>query len=199
MFVQVIEGRTADPDGLRAQFDKWLQELKPGAVGFLGSTGGVAEDRQVIVCARFESEAAAMANSGRSEQSAWWTETEKYFIEKPSFRNTSDVETQMGGGSDDAGFVQIMRGSIKDRKRFSELNSAFSAQLPEHRPDILGSTTLWFGDDFLDVVYFRSESEAREGEKKDLPGELKAAFEEFASLAGDVEYLDLRDPWLRSG
>ena len=41
MFVQVIEGRVSDRDGLRRQMDKWESELRPGATGFLGSTAGV--------------------------------------------------------------------------------------------------------------------------------------------------------------
>ena len=31
MFVQIIEGRVADPDGLRRQMDTWMSELRPGA------------------------------------------------------------------------------------------------------------------------------------------------------------------------
>ena len=77
MFVQVIEGRTSDPEGLRAQFDKWVAELEPGATGYVGTTAGVAADGRVVVFARFESEDAARANSERPEQGAWWAETEK--------------------------------------------------------------------------------------------------------------------------
>lgn len=37
------------------------------------------------------------------------------------------------------------------------------------RPDILGGFTLWFEEDrFIDVVYFSSEREARQGEAREL-------------------------------
>ena len=44
MFVQVIEARTSDPEGLRKQLDKWMAELRPGATGYIGTTSGVAAD-----------------------------------------------------------------------------------------------------------------------------------------------------------
>src|SRR5680860_374072 len=79
MFVQVFEGRVADRDGLHRQMDRWMSELRPGATGFLGSTVGVTGDGYGIAFARFESAAAAKANSERSEQGRWWSETEKCF------------------------------------------------------------------------------------------------------------------------
>ena len=61
MFVQVIQGRTSDARQVRAQLDKWVKEVAPGAVGWLGSTAGVTDDGQVIALARFESEEAVTA------------------------------------------------------------------------------------------------------------------------------------------
>ncbi|MCU1613455.1 MAG: hypothetical protein JWO98_995, partial [Frankiales bacterium] len=37
MFAQVIQGRTPDADGLRVAVDRWMEELAPGAEGWLGS------------------------------------------------------------------------------------------------------------------------------------------------------------------
>ncbi len=73
MFVQVINGRTSQPEALAEAFDRWKAELSPGATGWLGSTGGVTDDGTVIAVARFESEEAARANSARPEQDAWWS------------------------------------------------------------------------------------------------------------------------------
>ena len=70
MFVQIIEGKVSDRSGLRRQFDRWESELRPGAAGFLGSTGGVTNDGVGFAIARFESAAAANANSERAEQGA---------------------------------------------------------------------------------------------------------------------------------
>ena len=38
MFVQVIQGKAKDAAGVRKQMERWEQELKPGEVGYLGST-----------------------------------------------------------------------------------------------------------------------------------------------------------------
>ena len=90
MFVQVITGTTSDAAGLRRQMDRWDQELRPGAAGYLGSTGGVTDDGRVFMAARFESEEAAQRNSAREEQGAWWAETEK-FIQNPAFQDSAEV------------------------------------------------------------------------------------------------------------
>jgi hypothetical protein len=42
MFVQIIEGTTNDRDALIAAGDAWQQEVRPGAIGYLGATSGVA-------------------------------------------------------------------------------------------------------------------------------------------------------------
>jgi hypothetical protein len=48
-------------------------------------------------------------------------------------------------------------------------------------------------------MYFSSEQAAREGEGKEPPPELKALMEEMNQLmAGEPEFLDLRQSWLYS-
>ena len=79
MFVQLIEGRTTDAEGLKRQGDRWQAEVRPGAIGYLGVTSGVTDDGRSIAIVRFESEDAARANGERPEQSSWWADTAKYF------------------------------------------------------------------------------------------------------------------------
>ena len=199
MFVQVITGTTSDAAGLRRQMDRWIQELRPGAAGYLGSTGGVTDDGRVFMAARFESEEAAQRNSAREEQGAWWTETEKY-IQNPAFQDSIDVITLGGGGSNDAGFVQVMRGRVVDQEKAPALMARFEELLPamaEGRPDILGDVTVIHSDGtYSDIVYFTSEAAAREGEQTPPPAEMMAMFEEFSAAMPVDEYIDLRDPWL---
>src|SRR5437588_3344030 len=114
MFVQIIEGALKDADLLTRQLDRWEDELRSDAKGFLGSTGGVTPDGRAVLVARFESKEAAEANSGRSEQDAWWNETSKAFDGEPTFHESTDIDTLFGGGSDDAGFVQVIEGRAKD-------------------------------------------------------------------------------------
>ena len=45
------------------------------------------------------------------------------------------------------------------------------------------------------VMYFTSEAEAREGERRELPPELQAQMEEMSKLTvGDTEFFDLKQP-----
>jgi hypothetical protein len=196
MFVQVIEGRVSDRDGLRRQMDNWNRELRPGATGFLGSTAGVTDDGHSIAFARFESAAAAKANSDRPEQGRWWAETEKNFDGPVTFTDSEDVQTFLGGGSDDAGFVQVMKGSA-DRGQMSEIDQAFEQHAPSWRPEILGVLRVWTGSDtYVEVAYFKSEAEAREGEKKEPPPGLAEQMGQFEAMTANIEFLDIRDPWL---
>jgi hypothetical protein len=196
MFVQVIEGRVSDREGLHRQMDKWEKDLRPGATGFLGSTSGVTDDGYGIAFARFESAAAAKANSERPEQGAWWSETAKCYSGDVTFTDSEDVEMFLGGGSNDAGFVQVMRGTA-DRDQLHAIDAGFENVAADWRPDLIGGLRVWTAPDrYVEANYFTSEADAREGEKKEPPSELAAQASEFEKLMADVEYNDLRDPWL---
>jgi len=197
MFVQVIEGRVGDRDGLRRQMDRWQSDLRPGATGFLGSTSGVTDDGRAIAFARFESAAAAKANSDRPEQGRWWAETEKLYDGDVTFADSEDVETFLGGGSNDAGFVQVMKNRGADRDAIHRMDQSFEQHGPSFRPDVIGGLRVWTGpDSYAEVIYFTSEADARSGEKKEPPEELAAEMSEFEAMMANVEFLDLKDPWL---
>jgi hypothetical protein len=195
MFVQVIKGHTSDAAGIGRRLDVWRSEVKPGAVGYLGSTGGVADDGTVIMFARFSDEAAAQANGERAEQSAWWQETAKYFDGEPTFRESSDISTTLAGGSNDAGFVQIMEGTVKDRAKAEAFETPeMFEQLKAARPDLIGGIRVWFdGNAFAEVAYFTSEADARKGESS---SDFSGPQEEFMALYSDMTFTDLRQPLL---
>lgn len=199
MFVQVITAKVVDADGLWRQIDRWEREVRPGAEGFLGSTSGVTDDGRLIVLARFESEEVARRNSDRPEQAAWWAETEKT-LQDVNFQDGVEVIAMGGGGSDDAGFVQIMRGRVLDAAKLDELWSRigeFEAAMASHRPDVIGDLTVVHADGtYTDAVYFTSEAEARRNEGKEPPPEMQSMFEEWMSAATVDEYLDLSHPRL---
>src|SRR2546427_1639130 len=168
MFMQVIQGQAADRDGLRRQFDRWASELQPGAAGWLGMTGGVTDDGRFIACVRFESAEAARANSERPEQGAWWTETEKTLTGQAGFVDSDEIDVYLGGGSDTAGFVQILQGGPADRDRLRQIELGFEGIARQYRPDIIGWVFAWHsGGRFTEIVYFSSEAAAREGETKE--------------------------------
>jgi hypothetical protein len=197
MFVHVIQGRTADPRGLRGEFERWIDEVATGAPGWLGGTVGTTGDGRVFALARYDSEADARTNVSRSEHAAWLRDAEKYFEGGIAFSGYGDVEVIGPGGSDDAGFVQVMRGTVADRARAQDLEARLMPRLMELRPDVLGMLRLWDGDTYLQVVYFASESEAREAERSEPPADAPE-LAELMSLTSDLTYLDLPDPLLRS-
>jgi hypothetical protein len=200
MFVQVIQGRTSGAEQLRAAMDRWTRELASGAHGWLGSTGGVTQDGRFVALARFESEEAARRNSDRPEQGRWWSDTAKLFDGAVTFRDSSDVIVDLPGDPDQAGFVQIMQGRGTDPDRVKELMSQDADKWAEFRPDILGSVAIGHeGGAYTMAIYFTSEADAREGERKELPAELAAQMEEMNSLSvGEPDFFDLTQPWLFS-
>ncbi len=200
MFVQVIQGQVSDPAQAHAALDRWVQELAPGASGWLGSTGGVTEDGRFLAVARFESEEAARANSDRPEQDRWWSETAKLFDGEATFRESTDVTIDTPGDPDQAGFVQVMQGRGTDPDRARELMEQDSTAWAEFRPDVLGSLALNHdGGAYTMVLYFTSEDEAREGEQKQPPPELQAQMDEMNTLSiGEPEFFDLKQPWIYS-
>lgn len=200
MFVQVIQGRTANPGGLRDAVDRWVQELSPGATGWLGSTGGITEDGRFIAAVRFESAEAARRNSERPEQDRWWSETAKLLDGEATFRDSSDVTVDMHGDADQAGFVQIMQGRSSDPDRANQLMAQDADKWAALRPDMVGSVVVVHdGGLYTMVMYFTSEADAREGERKEVPLELQAIMEEMNKLSvGEPEFFDLKEPAIRS-
>ncbi|MGH3479066.1 MAG: hypothetical protein ACRDRY_20775 [Pseudonocardiaceae bacterium] len=200
MFVQVIQGQVSDAGQVRAALDRWVQELAPGASGWLGSTAGVTEDGQFVGLARFESEDAARDNSDRPEQDKWWAETSRLFIGEATFRASRDVVVDLNGEPDDAGFVQIIQGRGSDPARARELMGQNAPEWAAFRPDIIGSVEVEHdGGAYTMALYFTSEADAREGERKEPPPELKVQMEQMDALSvGVPEFFDLKQPWLYS-
>jgi hypothetical protein len=199
MFIQVIQGKVGDEQGLRDGLERWKRDLMPGAEGYLGTTSGFCDDGTFVALARFESREAAMRNSERPEQGDWWTEMEACFAGPVSFTDCTDVHTWLAGGSDDAHFVQIMEGRSSDPKRMHELMERSGERIHEMRPEIIGGLMAEADDGrFVDAVYFTSEQEARQHESMPLPDDLRAQFDESMRLMGEVTYLDLHQPMLVS-
>jgi hypothetical protein len=201
MFVQVITGKTSNAEQVRAALDRWVEELAPGAEGWLGSTAGVTADGQLVALARFESDEAAQRNSDRPEQGQWWAETAGLLDGEATFRNSVNVMPDLRGNPDEAGFVQIMQGQQgPDPDRAQELMNQNSDEWAAFRPEVLGSLSIAHADNtWTMALYFTSEAQAREGERKEPPPELKAQMEEMEKFSvGPPTFFDLSDPWLSS-
>jgi hypothetical protein len=201
VFVQVFQGQVSDASQVRDAAEDWMQRLAPGAEGWLGSTMGVTENGMLVAVARFESAEAARRNSGRAQQGEWWSGVEKLFPQGAVFHDCSQVELAGRGGSDEAGFVQVMQGRSADIARLRETMSRLERDYPDVRPDLIGYlTAVHDGEDgaFTNVLYFTSEEEARAGERAELPAGAAETLQEGMNLMQDVRYYDLREPWLYS-
>jgi hypothetical protein len=193
MFIQVIQSKTSRPDEVRALTEEW-GELPNEGSGFLGGTYGVTDDGDFLGVIRFESKEKAMANSARPETDAMSQRMAALMDAPPTFYDCDDVTVWLDGGSDDAGFVQIIQGRTDDPDRLKEVMGGESDDyMRQERPDIIGGTFALTDDGtFITTVAFTDEASAREGERNSSPPE------EMQSLMGDVKYFDLRNPWFAS-
>lgn len=191
MFVQVLRGGGMDRVSLLRQLDLWARELAVGAQGWLGTTAGITDDDRFIASFRFETHELAQRNSDRHEQTRWWNETSRY-LDTPRFWDCVLVQEYKGGGSDDAGFVQVIQGRVIDPEEYRKQAMSMGGT---PRDDVIGGLTAWDGSRFTEFVYFTSEVEARAGERSEGH---TTALEKVWPLTGDLQYFDLRHPWFAS-
>ncbi len=198
MFVQVFTGKVTDAEAVRRVLEEWPSGPGRDARGWLGSTSGITGDGQLVALARFDSEEAARANSERPEQDAWWDSLAAHLDGEASFFESSDVDADIVGNPDEAGFVQVMRGRVRDVTRARKLAIEGTGAWARYRPDILASLMLTHDDgEYVMAIYFTSEAEARLGEKKEPPPELADQIAEMDTLdEGEVVFYDLCEPFL---
>ena len=193
MFIQIMQGRCSRTEELRGHLDRWTEEMSPAAAGWLGGTYGFTDDGMFVGVVRFDSKESAAANAARPEQGAWWSEVEQCFDGPVEFHDCDDVSLLLDGGSDSAGFVQIIRGKVDDPTRLKEMLGSDTDMLHEARPEIIGAT-LAIEDDgtFTETVAFTDEASARRGESQQMPEDMRR---EWESMVKDMQFLDLRQPW----
>jgi hypothetical protein len=195
VFIQIIQGRCTREDELRAAADRWHRDLAPGAVGYLGATYGFTDDATAIAVVRFGSREAAEANSARPEQGEWWAGVEKLYDGPVEFRDCDDVTVMLEGGSDDAGFVQVMQGRTDDPDGLKAMVTD-TGELTQMRPEIIGATLALEPDGrFTQTIAFTDEAAARRGEQQEMPDDIRESME---SLMQDLTFLDLHRPWFAS-
>ena len=195
MFIQIIQGKCTRQDELRAMAERWVADIGPGADGWLGGTYGFTDDDMFIGVVRFESKEAATANSTRPEQGAWAEQMMALMDGPVEFHDCDDVTLMMDGGSDQAGFVQVIRGRVGDPARLKSM-LADTTLLHEMRPEILGATLAIEPDGtFTETVAFTDEASARRGEQAEPPAEVRADLE-YAMQ--DATFYDLHHPWFET-
>jgi hypothetical protein len=194
VYVQLIQGPVADRDSVHRLVQRWEEDLRPGATGFLGSTVGITADGWLVASVRFASLMDGQDNGARPEQGGWWNEFSKCLSADPTFVDTEDAETFFGKGCDGAGFVQVMEGRTDDRDRLVSLERQIQPHLAELRPEYLGGLRIWPSTDaFVELAYFTSEELARAGESRDVPGDVGRLVRDWQATMTGLRYRDLVD------
>jgi hypothetical protein len=199
MFIQVVQGRATNPPGIRRDLGRWRRQLAADADGWLGSTTGITEDGWSISVIRFASAEHARRNRERPEQHEWWRDASQHLARIVS-HDAPTVHTYGDGGSDHAGFVQVIQGHSDDLERMASLGRDQEQALAREAPDILGVTVAEHADrpgDFTQIVYFTSEQDARSYDQAAIEEDAPAQ-DERRSLMTNLRSFDLRDPQLLS-
>ena len=192
MFIQVIKAKTSRQDEARALMQEW-NDIPNVDGSSLGGTFGFTDDGTFIGVVRFESRETARANSDQAETDAMAQRMTELMDGPPEYYDCDDVTVWLDGGSDDAGFVQVIIGKTDDADRLKEVMGDDSNDVQQERPDIIGGTFALTDDGtFINTIAFTDEASAREGEKNSSPPE------EMQTVMRDLQYFDLRDPWFES-
>ena len=82
------------------------------------------------------------------------------------------------------------------RKRAKQLLVQDSGRWHDFRPELIGTVAVGHdGRAYTIVMHFTSEADAREGERKEIPAELKANMEEMNKLGvGEPDFFELKQP-----
>jgi len=193
VFIQIMQGKCSRQDEMHALGDEWREKLSAGADGWLGGTYGFTDDGMFVGVVRFEDREKAMANSHRPEQAEWAQRMAALFDGPIEFHDSDDVTLMFDGGSDQAGFIQVIRGKVDDPSRLRTMMTSDATMLHEMRPEILGATLAIEPDGtYTETVAFTDEESARKGETVMPPDEVRAELE--YAMAGATFY-DLRHPW----
>ena len=194
MFVQVVRGLVGEPDPVFTRLDLWLDQLAPGAAGWLGTTAGITRDGELVAFVRFASTSAARASSDRVEQGQWWAESAVVFRGDVSFDNYEDVTLVGDGGSDAAATVEVVLGRVHRRRRHDDLAAELGARSLEVAPDVIGGLVGLHDDGrLIQAVYFGSPPAHRCPDAAAAP-----AWQGTSAIVSDFRLLRLEDLWFGS-
>jgi len=198
MFVLTVHARTINPEGVREHVLTWPARVGIGAVGWLGSTGGVSTDGDFILLMRFESEEAAWITSDLPENGRWWQICSRHLDTRPAFTGSSKVTGILSGGSDDAAAVRIIRGRTA-QNLFRDSLRRLETLSPNERAALIGGIVAWHErDQFTEALYLKSKDFAKFRQRGMFPTPLLRFIDEHETSILDGTVIDLDEPWLIS-
>lgn len=195
MFIRVIEGHGDDREALRRIADRWGTNVRGVVPGCVGATMGCADDGTFLAILRFESTDAAAEQATLPSSIRWIDELTAALLSPPQIEDHPEVDVFAGGGSAEAGFVQVVRGRALDKTELKEIEWQILEWFPGLRPDYFGSWMAWNESRFTEVAYFASAAEAHAGEQRVAESEHSGDFEQWLDGITDVRYVDLHEPW----
>jgi hypothetical protein len=179
---------------MRALVDDWCGTMAERP-GWLGGTYGFTGDERFVGVVRFDSSTACRDSAAMADSAIWWAGADALFDSGCEIHESEDVSMMLDGGSDNAGFVQVMHGKVGDADKFRHFmtDTEVTSMLHQTRPEIMGATLAMEPDGtFIETIAFTDEESARKGEQLEMPAEMQQNFE---SAMTDVEYIDLHHPW----
>jgi hypothetical protein len=195
MFILVVEGRVVAKALLRNSWDQLQSALAPHK-DWLRSAGGVDDHDRFVGTMDFRSVDAAEKILREPEIELWLKDLLEH-LDSPERSSSSRCSVLIAPGEEPAGFLQFIRAEAVDLERFTAVNDAFQVEVRQHRPDVVGSSIVWLDDErFLETVLFTSEQDARSAESREFPGGIAGLFGELMQLMRNIDYMDVRDPWL---
>ena len=124
---------------------------------------------------------------------------EACFDGEVTFHDCDNAMLFLGGGSDDAGFVQIIQGRITDPEKFRHFMEQPMDALQEARPEIIGGTIAMEPDGwFTQTVASAARRRPARARRRRCPSEIQQQYQDEMSSMQDVKYLDLHHPWFSS-
>ncbi|RNL78464.1 hypothetical protein EFL95_05050 [Nocardioides marmorisolisilvae] len=182
---------------MRTLVESWCSGIADEE-GWLGGTYGFTDDNRFVGIVRFTDSRSCIAAAQRPGAAAFWAEALELLDSPVDIHQSDDVTLMFDGGADDAGFVQVLTGQLKDaaQMRYLMADQDMTAMLPASRPEILGATLAISQDGtFTETIAFTDEALARQGETIRMPEQVQRTLNDAVA---DVAYLDLRNPWFAS-
>jgi len=194
VFIQMVQGPCSRQDEMRQLVDNWCGTMADRP-GWLGGTYGFTDDDRFLGIVRFDSSSACLESAATDDAATWWAAAAELFDGTCEIHESEDVSIMLEGGSDDAGFVQVMTGRVADADKYRHFmtDTEMTSMLHDARPEIIGAVlAMEPTGSFVETIAFTDEESARRGEQKEMPADMR---EEFDAAMSDVEFIDLHKPW----
>lgn len=197
VFVQIFYGRVLDTARARDVYERWVDEVAPGADGWQGSTAGITDDGEMIAVVRYASPEAARRSNERPEQNEWWQEMREQFTGDVAVHDCTNIAMFGGEEWGDAGFCEIVQGYLAQLGDMLEVRFLEIEEHYKRSPDLqqIGGLIADHGDGggFTEMIFFPSEEQALDESGERLRPEI-SSLEALSPYIANLRHLSIREP-----